>query len=219
MGETIGQVVSVNVGRARTVEWHGRAVTTGIWKSPVDGPVAVGDEQITGDEQADLRVHGGADKAVYAYSVENYAWWAAAMPDTSFEPGLFGENLTTEGIDLEAAVVGEHWSIGSTVLEVCQPRFPCFKLGIRMGDAAFTDTFDDARRNGAYFRVVQPGHLAPGDPIVRLTVPDHGILIADLIAARHDAPAPLLRRILSVDHITPNMHHLAARTLAHLETP
>lgn len=218
MGETLGQVVSVNAGRARTVEWHGRSVTSGIWKAPVDGPVEVGDQQLAGDEQADLRVHGGVDKAIYAYSVENYGWWAASMPDTSFGPGLFGENLTTEGVGLEAAVIGERWAIGAAVLEVSQPRFPCANLGMRMGDSTFTDRFDQARRNGTYLRVVQPGTLQAGDPIVRVALPDHGIRIADLVATKlNDAPAPLLHRILSLDTLPPDMHHLATRTLTNLE--
>lgn len=212
MGHVLGQVVSVNVGRARTVEWFGREVTSAIWKLPVSGPVAVS-ASLDGDESADLRVHGGVDKAVYAYALEDYDWWASEMPSTTFSPGLFGENLTTSGVELNSAVLGARWSVGSVVLEVCQPRFPCHKLGMRMGDAAFSDRFDEARRNGTYFRVIEPGHLEAGDDIVELSVPDHGVRIADLIAAKHDAPAPLLHRILAVPTLPPNMTKLATRTL------
>ncbi|HEY6533279.1 MAG TPA: MOSC domain-containing protein, partial [Acidimicrobiales bacterium] len=107
-----GRLVSVNVGRRRTVRWRDRAVSTAIWKAPVVGPVevAVGGGGVEGDVQADRRVHGGVDKAVYAYAVEDYSWWETTTG--ALEPGRFGENLTTEGIDLVAACVGDRWRIG-----------------------------------------------------------------------------------------------------------
>ena len=218
MGETLGQVVSVNVGMPRTVEWYGRQVSTAIWKSPVDGPVELGAERLAGDDSADLRVHGGPDKAVYAYSVEDYRWWAGAVPGTEFSHALFGENLTTEGIVLSEAVLGERWQIGSTVLEVAQPRFPCFKLGIRMGDAGFVDRFDEAGRSGAYFRIVQPGRLQAGDEVVRVSRPDHGVRIADIVASKDGGTAELLERILALDVVTDNMRSLAVRGLAKLRS-
>jgi len=218
MGETLGQVVSVNAGMPRTVEWYGRQVSTAIWKAPVDGPIELGAERLAGDDSADLRVHGGPDKAVYAYSVEDYRWWAEVTPGTEFPPALFGENLTTEGIELAEAVLGERWQIGSTVLEVSQPRFPCFKLGIRMGDAAFVDRFDEARRSGAYFRIVRPGRLQAGDDIVRSSLPDHGMRVADIVASKDGAPAELLERILALDVVTDNMRTLATRGLAKLRS-
>lgn len=213
MGEALGRVVSVNVGLPRIVEWHGRQVSTAIWRTPVDGPVEVGEERLANDQSADLRVHGGPDKAVYAYSSEDYGWWASEMPGTSFHPALFGENLTTSGVDLAGAVIGERWQVGSTVLEVSEPRFPCAKLGMRMGDAAFVDRFDVAGRNGAYFRIVETGRLEAGDEVVRLSVPDHGIRIADVVASKHGAPVELLERILALDPTTDNMVALATRAL------
>jgi MOSC domain-containing protein YiiM len=216
MAETLGQVVSVNVGKPRTVEWHGRQLTSAIWKLPVDGPVELGEARLDGDGVADRRVHGSLDQAVYAYSGEDYGWWAEAMPDTEFTPGLFGENLTTEGLDLGEAVIGERWQIGSAALEVSQPRFPCVKLGMRMGDAAFSNRFDEARRNGTYFRVVRPGRLEAGDDVVRVSLPDHGIRVADVVASKHGAPAELLERILALDVVTDNMRTLATRGLANL---
>jgi MOSC domain-containing protein YiiM len=215
MGETLGQLVSVNVGKARTVEWYGRDVTTGIFKEPVEGPVAV-NGYLAGDEVSDLRVHGGADKAVYAYASEDYTWWAATMPERPFPPGLFGENLTTEGIDLAEAVVGEQWQVGSVVLEVRQPRFPCFKLGLKMGDASFKDTFEDARRSGTYFGVVTPGTLEAGDEVVRLSKPDHGLRIADLVDSLYDPPVELLERVLETPGVPPNMRQAAERALRHV---
>ena len=213
MGEALGQVVSVNVGRARTVEWHGRSVTTAIWKAPVDGPVSVGDEQLAGDEQADLRVHGGVDKAVYAYSVENYGWWAGSMPDTAFGPGLFGENLTTEGVDLEAAVIGERWAVGSAVLEVSEPRFPCSKLGIRMGDAAFVDRFAQAGRPGTYLAIEAEGDLGAGDTVHRLHRPHHGLTIGTVERA-YNAQPHLIPRLIEVDDLSESWRDWANRAMA-----
>lgn len=136
MGEQItAKVVSVNVGTPRTVEWRGQVVTSAIWKQPVDGGVRIEGVNLVGDDQADRRVHGGSDKAIYAYSVEDYAWWAATTGPLA--PATFGENLTTAGVELNACHIGDRWHVGSAVLEVAQPRRPCFKLGIRMDDDGF----------------------------------------------------------------------------------
>lgn len=171
--ERIGRLVSVNVGEPRDVEWFGRTVRTAIWKGPVEGPVAVRGVNLAGDDQADRRVHGGVDKAVYAYAVEDYRWW-------DLEPATFGENLTTEGVDLGAARVGERWQVGTVVLEVSRPRHPCFKLGIRLGTAAFVDRFAEAARPGTYLRIVEEGELAAGDGIDRLSRPAAAPTIADV---------------------------------------
>src|SRR3954468_3702198 len=126
-------IVSVNVGVPREHPWHGRIVSTAIWKDPVAGPVRVDGVNLTGDDQADRKVHGGPDKAVYAFASEDTAWWEAQF-ESSLGPGVWGENLTTEGIDVTNAVIGERWRVGSVELEVCQPRIPCVKLGTRFGD-------------------------------------------------------------------------------------
>jgi MOSC domain-containing protein YiiM len=158
-------LASVNVGRVRAVEWHGRTVTTAIWKSPLAGRVYIGFRGLSGDEQADPRVHGGPEKAVYAYSSLDYRWWEQEAGEV-LEPGTFGENLTVEGLDLGTAVTGDEWHVGSAVLAVTQPRGPCFKLGLRMGDAAFVKRFSEAGRLGTYLRVVEPGEVETGDIIV-----------------------------------------------------
>jgi MOSC domain-containing protein YiiM len=192
----VASIVSVNVGEQRDVEWFGRTVRTGIWKSPVDGRVEVRGVNLAGDDQADRRVHGGPDKAVYAYAVEDYAWWAEQGVEVG--PGTFGENLTTEGLDLSAAVLGERWRVGSTVLEVAQPRQPCFKLGIRMGSAAFKDRFADADRPGAYLRIVEEGDIGAGDEVEVIDRPDHGWTVLDLLHTTEDPTPEALAELLAV---------------------
>ena len=161
--DLVAVVRSVNVGLPRQVEWRGQTVTTAIWKEPVAGAIRVEGVNLVGDDQADRRVHGGADKAVYAYATEDYDWWSAKVGPLG--PGTFGENLTTSDVDLTGAFVGDRWHVGSAVLEVSQPRTPCFKLGIRMGDDTFTRTFALAGRPGAYLRIIQPGLIGAGDQI------------------------------------------------------
>ena len=179
------RVLSVNVGGIRQVEWRGRQVATAIWKHPVEGRVALHGVNFLGDDQADRRVHGGPDKAVYAYAREDYDFWRDAE-GIDPAPGLFGENLTVVGLDLSAALVGERWSVGSTLLEVAQPRLPCYKLGIRMGDPRFLARFLAALRLGAYLRVVREGDVGAGDPVRITHRPDHGITLRDMAEALDD---------------------------------
>jgi MOSC domain-containing protein YiiM len=177
-----GRVLSVNVGAIRHLELRGQHVSTAIWKHPVDGRVAIRGVNLEGDDQADRTVHGGPDKAVYSYAHEDYDWWRG-RETFDMRPGLFGENLTTEGLDLSSAVVGERWSIGSAVLEVAQPRLPCFKLGIRVGDPHFLKRFFAALRMGAYLRVVREGDVGAGDRVTVLSRPDHGITLREMTRA------------------------------------
>jgi MOSC domain-containing protein YiiM len=170
------RVVSVNVGQVRTVEYDGGVVTTGIWKEPVDDRLYVRGVNLEGDDQADRSVHGGVDKAVYSYAAEDYAWWSNEL-GREIGPGTFGENLTIEGIDLLEAVVGQRWRVGTALLEISEPRFPCFKLGIRMGDPRFLKRFANARRPGSYLRIAEEGELGAGDAIEIVSTPEHGITI------------------------------------------
>ena len=179
-------VLSVNVGAVREVEWRGERVRTGIWKSPVgDRAVPLAGVNLEGDDQADRTVHGGPDKAVYAYAEEDYAHWRD-VEGVDVEPGLFGENLTVRGIDLREAVVGERWRVGTALLEVAQPRLPCFKLGIRLGDAGFPKRFMAVARHGAYLRIVESGAVRAGDTIAVLSRPDHGVTLALMATAVRD---------------------------------
>lgn len=212
-----GAVASVNVGAVRTVMMSGRPVRTAIWKSPVEGRVGVRGVNVDGDDQADRTVHGGPDKAVYAYAAEDLVWWAERI-GRSLEPGTFGENLTTAGIDLASAVVGERWAVGSAVLEVTQPRIPCFKLGIRMGDPRFTRWFAESARPGAYLRIVASGDIAAGDPIRVLARPDHGLTIG-LVERAYHADRSLLPRLFDAPELPASWvdwaeHMLEARAAA-----
>jgi MOSC domain-containing protein YiiM len=199
----------VNVGLPRVTEWHGREVLSGIWKEPIDGRVAVRGVNVDGDAQADPRVHGGPDKAVYAYAVEDYAWWSEEL-HAELSPGTFGENLTVEGLDLGAMVIGSHWRIGTVTFEVAQPRLPCFKLGMRMGDSAFVDEFERAERFGAYLRIVEEGHVGAGDAIHFMPIDRVGITVRELGAAGNDPPPRLLDRIVA-DALVPESWHDWAR--------
>ena len=184
------RLLQVNAGRARELEWHGKTIRTAIWKERIDGPVTLRGVNVGGDDQADRSVHGGEDKAVYAYAIEDYEFWAATER-CEIHPGLFGENLTVQGLDLRSALVGERWRVGTALLEVAQPRLPCFKLGIRVGDPEFPKRFQLALRPGAYLRIIENGILQAGD-IVRVAVrPDHGITMAMMIESLRE-PAKAL---------------------------
>jgi MOSC domain-containing protein YiiM len=180
---TGGVVVSVHVGRPRTVSTRRGAVTTAIWKNPVEGRVAVRGVNLDGDDQADRSVHGGPDKAVYAYALEEVRAWENELGRDLGE-AAFGQNLTTQGIDVSGALIGERWSIGSTLLEVAQPRLPCFKLGLRIGTPGFVKQFAQASRPGAYLRIVAEGDIGARDPIEVISRPSHGItsrMVSDAI--------------------------------------
>lgn len=206
------RVVSVNVGEIQTVEWAGRLVTTGIWKSPVTGSRRLQGVNFVGDDQADRRVHGGPDKAVYAYAEEDYRWWSVELGQ-DLAPATFGENLTTAGLDLAAAVIGERWSVGTALLEVSQPREPCFKLGIRMGDAGFTQDFGAAGRTGAYLRIIEEGEVAAGDPITVVSRPDHGLTVAGIHEAFRDGAVELLVPVADIDAVPESWREWAQRKL------
>jgi MOSC domain-containing protein YiiM len=160
------KVLSVNVGLPREVTWRGKPVTTGIFKEPVAGRVPLRTLNLDGDRQADLRVHGGPDKAVYAYPSEYYELWSRERQELAFGPGAFGENLTIEGLLDEDVSVGDRFRVGTAELVVTQPRLPCFKLGIKMGRDAFVTEFLERALLGFYLAVAREGDVAAGDPIV-----------------------------------------------------
>src|SRR6516162_4008018 len=179
MATTPREVLSVNVGGVRAFEYNGRPARSAIWKSPVPGRIAARGVNLAGDDQADRQAHGGPDKAVYAYAVEDARWWEQQI-GRSLAYGEFGENLTTEGIEVNEALVGERWAIGTSVLEASGPRVPCWRLGVRMNDKMFPARFTEAARPGAYLRIVVEGELGADDEIHVVAKPDHDLTIRDV---------------------------------------
>jgi MOSC domain-containing protein YiiM len=177
---TRGKVLSVNVGLPREFEYNGRPARSAIWKSPVAGRVAARGVNLAGDDQADRRAHGGPDKAVYAYALEDLAWWAQQI-GRPLQHGELGENLTTEGIDVNGALVGERWAVGTAVLEVSEPRVPCWRLGVRMGDKLFPRRFTEALRPGAYLRILAEGDVGAGDEVRVVERPGHDLTVRDVL--------------------------------------
>jgi len=170
------QVVSVNVGRPKLLLINGQPNKTGIDKQPTDGPVELRDDAVAGDAVVDREYHGGYDKAVYAYASEDYAWWSGEL-GRELGPGAFGENLTTSGIAIAEARIGERWRVGSALLEVSEPRQPCSTLGAKMGDQRFVRRFAKALRLGTYMRIIEPGVVAAGDAIDVVDRPDHEVTV------------------------------------------
>ena len=192
---------AVNVGRPRTLAFGDVDVETAIWKAPVEGRRRVGRLNVEGDRQADLKVHGGPDKAVYAYAGESRSWWGEHLGLGELPPGVFGENLSTSGVDVDGAVVGELWRVGSALLQVSQPRVPCYKLAIRFDDPAMPRRFAAAARPGAYLRVLEEGDVAAGDPVAVEARPPHAVTVADVARAYHSHDVSLAARLLDVPEL------------------
>ncbi len=210
---TSGELATVNVGAVRTIQIGRRTIATAIWKHPVTGVVPVRAVNLWGDDQADRSVHGGPDKAVYAYALEDTAWWQQ-QTTKQLGPGTFGENLSVRGLDVTAARVGEIWSIGTTVLEVRQPRLPCFKLGLRMNDSTFPRRFAHAGRPGAYLAVVQEGDLSAGDRIDVLERPDHDVTVG-LIAHAFLRDRSRLADLLAAPRLPDDWRHWIEQRITH----
>ena len=175
------RIVSINVGMPQHVEWQGQQVRTSIFKRPTIGPVEVLAEHLAGDGQADLRVHGGPEKAVYAYPLEHYTFWRGYLSPELLVMGAFGENLTTTGLLESDAQIGACYQMGTAVLMAVQPRRPCMKLGIRLHDASMARRFEEARRSGIYFRVVRTGIVRAGDAITLVQPGPEPVTIQDMV--------------------------------------
>ncbi|HTP86320.1 MAG TPA: MOSC domain-containing protein [Bryobacteraceae bacterium] len=196
-------VVSVNVGQPREVPLPGGVVTTGIFKSPVEGRVALRRHNLAGDRQADLTVHGGPYKAVYLYPLEHYRYWAEQLADAELPHGTFGENLTTSGLLEEAVRIGDRFRIGSAVLQVTQPRMPCYKLNVRFDRADMVKRFWKSGFSGIYFSVVEEGELGAGDAIEQVGSGPEDISVAEvvrLLRGDENDPEKFLRAMRSPLH-------------------
>jgi MOSC domain-containing protein YiiM len=175
------EIVSLNVGLPREVAWRGRIVRTGIFKAPVSGSLRARASGLEGDGQADLSVHGGRDKAVYAYPAEHYGFWREVLPETELGWGAFGENLTTRGLREEEVHIGDRFRVGSAELAVTQPRTPCFKLGLRHDRPGLVKQFLRSGRSGFYLAVLVDGAVEAGDRIERVALDERRLSIADCV--------------------------------------
>jgi MOSC domain-containing protein YiiM len=192
-------LLRICVSKAKIIDWNGNKIATGIFKVPVDGKIIVRKLNLEGDEQADLTVHGGTDKAVYAYPVEQYAFWKKELPERDLEWGSFGENLTTSGLDENSVCIGDKLEIGTAHFVVTQPRMPCFKLGIRLHDPSMVRRFYKSGKWGFYLAVTKEGEIEAGDEIVRTGGDEHKITLSDVAQCfiRPDVEEELIIRVLN----------------------
>jgi len=200
------KILSVNVGLPREVAWQGKLVTTGIFKDPVKSPVMLRRLNLDGDGQADLTVHGGVTKAVYAYPSEHYAFWRAELPTMDLPLGMFGENLTTEGLLEDAVYIGDRFRVGEAELMVTEPRMPCYKLGIKFGRADIIKRFLASRRSGFYFAVTREGMVSAGDALELIGREQQDISVADItrLYAFEKDDVKALRRAIEVEALPEN---------------
>lgn len=200
------KIASVNVGLPREVSWQGKVVTTGIFKEPLDGRVMMRTLNLDGDGQADLTVHGGASKAVYAYPSEHYGYWQTELPGVDLPWGMFGENFTTEGLLEEAIYIGDKFRIGGTEVMVTEPRMPCYKLGIKFGRPDIIKRFLASRRTGFYFAVAREGMVNAEDALELIGREQQKISVADItrLYAFEKDDLKSLRRAIEVEALPEN---------------
>ena len=194
------KIISVNVSRPRLVVWNGQTVSTGIFKTPVEGRVMLRTLNLDGDRQADLNVHGGPTKAAYLYPAEHYDYWRGELPGTELPRGMFGENFTVEGLDEANVNIGDRFRLGSAEVTVTEPRMPCYKLGIRFGRADIIKRFLESGRSGFYVSVQREGEVGAGDEIGLLGREEHGVTVADVcrLYVRDKGDVETLRRAVEV---------------------
>jgi MOSC domain-containing protein YiiM len=198
------ELLAISSGRARELDYDRRRILTGIYKEPVVGPVKTTALGIEGDVQVDRENHGGPDKAVYAYSIENYRYWEQELGRSPFPYGQFGENFTVSGMPDETVHVGDVFRIGTALLQVTQPRVPCFKLGIKMGDPAFVGRFRRSGRVGFYLRVLEEGEVQAGDPITRISEDGEKLDIRDAMLAldKGSRQREIIERALGIEALS-----------------
>jgi MOSC domain-containing protein YiiM len=190
------KIVAINVGLPTEVVWRGQTVRTSIFKKPVAGRIRVDRLNLAGDQQSDLAVHGGADKAVYVYPAEHYAFWREELPGVDLPWGSFGENLTTEGLREDAVHIGDRLNAGSAAFVVTQPRMPCYKLSVRFGRLDMVKRFLQSGRTGCYLSVSREGELVAGDVITLAVAETSAVTVAEIVSlyAADASNQDLLRR-------------------------
>ena len=209
-------VVSLNIAERREVEWQGRTIATGFYKEPVDGEVFVTKEGLTGDSIVDKSVHGGILGAVYAYFQDHYDYWTKETGRDDLTPGIFGENLTLDGLDESGINGGDKLQVGGALLQAVNFRLPCYKLGMRMEDDQFPGVFMESRRFGVYFKVLEEGMVKRGDPVSIAEKDPAGISMKQIISAvfDKDTTAELVSKALSVESLAPNLKERLSHRLA-----
>lgn len=200
----MSQVLAISLGSVTIVDHQGKRVETGIFKTPLEGGARVGLQGFDGDVQVDRKNHGGPDKAVYVYTRENHLYWANQKGAPEYPPGHFGENLTVTGLPDAEVHIGDILAIGETLMQVTQPRVPCFKLGIKFGDPGFVGEFLISGRTGFYLRILREGWIHPGDGIQRMS--EHPAHITVAAAMRALIPGPeqhdWMRKIIAIDALS-----------------
>ncbi len=196
------KIVSIQVGQPKELIFNGKTITTSIFKEPVKGPLRIDQLNIEGDRQADLRVHGGIDKAIYAYSYEAYNWWKKTRPDT-YSFGAFGENLTIDEFSEKEICIGDSFQVGEAILQVAQPRMPCYKLAVKFNDPSILKAFMKSGRPGIYFRVLKEGMVDAGDELIPLTREKARLSIYELFTLGADSTLSKerIREILSIESL------------------
>ena len=205
-------MISVNTGRGRQAGWAGRIGRTAIDKRPRSGPVTIGRLGADGDQQVDKGHHGGPEQAVYAYAREDLDWWAGQL-GLELRSGVFGENITSAGLDISGAVIGETWRLGSALVQIASVRVPCGTFAGWMGQRGWVKRFASAARPGAYLRVLEEGVAAAGDPIEVLSRPPDSVTVAGALRAFY-GDAELMRRLLDAPGLDPQWHEMVAAELS-----
>ena len=216
----MGRLVSVNVGMPKNVQWRGKTVYTGIWKTPVEGPVMVRRINIDGDGQGDLAGHGGEQRAVMVYQTESYDFWTTYLNRDDLAPGHFGENFTVTGMADAEVCIGDRYRIGDAEFEVTQPRVTCFRVGLRLNEPEMPNLLVAQHRPGFYFRVITEGHVRAGDDIVRTRRGRHELSVADVDALLYlpDRDVEQLRKVVDVPALSPGWQQSFNEMLAAHET-
>jgi MOSC domain-containing protein YiiM len=213
------KIASVNVSLPRTVRWKNRDVTTGIFKEPVQGRVMARKLDLDGDQQADLTVHGGVNKAIYGYPTDHYSFWRSELPGMDLPWGMFGENLSIEGLREDETRIGDRFQVGTALVMATQPRIPCYKLAVKFGRDDILKRFLQSEKSGVYFSVLKEGFIQVGDTIEKIDQDDSGISVTDInrLYASHRDDAPMLRRVVRLEALPQDWRDYFSQKLEALE--
>lgn len=197
------KVISTNIGEPVEIDWQGKKVKTGIYKYPVGAPIYLGKEDVKDDHVIDRRYHGGIDKACYLYSANHYVFWKERYPDLEWQWGMFGENLTIEGIDESTIRIGDIYRLGTALVQVTQPRQPCFKLGVRFGNQKMVREFFESPYPGVYVRVLEEGKVKVGDEMKLEKQASENMTLKDVFAlfSYHAGDVELLRKAIEMSEL------------------